>query len=39
MNSIGAAYKPDASGAAAPKQLPYLPNLKLNDGKEIPLVS
>ena len=38
MNSIGSSFEPDASGTA-PKQLPYLPNLKLNDGNEIPFVS
>lgn len=32
------AFKPDASGAA-PKQMDYIPHLKLNDGNEIPLVS
>lgn len=37
MNSVQASYKPDASGAD-PKQLEYLPNLKLNDGHEIPIV-
>lgn len=38
MNSAQASYKTDASGAD-PKQLEYLPNLKLNDGHEIPIVS
>lgn len=38
MNSIGSAYKPDATGTD-PKQSDYLPSLKLNDGNEIPLVS
>ncbi|KAI0423841.1 aldo/keto reductase [Xylaria sp. FL1042] len=36
MHSIAAAFKPDASGTG-PKQLEYIPNLKLNDGHEIPL--
>ncbi|PHH89703.1 hypothetical protein CDD83_5454 [Cordyceps sp. RAO-2017] len=38
MNSIGAAYKPGASGES-PKQGPFLPTLKLNDGNEIPMLS
>lgn len=38
MNSIGASFKPDATGAD-PKQSDYLPNLTLNDGNEIPFVS
>jgi len=38
MNSIGSSFQPDASGTA-PKQGPFLPTLKLNDGNEIPLVS
>lgn len=37
MNSIGAAWKPDASGQS-PKQVPYIPHLQLNDGNEIPMV-
>ncbi|UNI20042.1 2-dehydropantolactone reductase [Purpureocillium takamizusanense] len=37
MNSIGSSFQPDASGTA-PKQGPFLPTLKLNDGNEIPLV-
>jgi len=37
MNSITSAFKPDASGET-PKQLEYIPNLKLSDGNEIPLV-
>jgi hypothetical protein len=37
MNSIGSADKPDAAGNE-PKQLDFLPNLKLNDGHEIPMV-
>lgn len=38
MHSIASAFKPDASGYS-PKQVPYLPLLKLNDGNEIPMVS
>lgn len=38
MHSIASAFKPDASGYS-PKQVPYLPSLKLNDGNEIPMVS
>lgn len=38
MNSIGSTFEPDASGAS-PKQLPYIPSLKLNDGNEIPMVT
>lgn len=38
MHSMTSAFKPDASGAA-PKQMDYMPHLKLNDGNEIPLVS
>ncbi|KAL2759678.1 hypothetical protein ACRALDRAFT_1060317 [Sodiomyces alcalophilus JCM 7366] len=38
MNSMGATYQPDASGTP-PKQLPYIPNLKLNDGNEIPMIA
>ena len=38
MNSITSAFKPDASGEA-PKQVPYIPALQLNDGNEIPMVS
>ncbi|KAK8026156.1 nadph-dependent alpha-keto amide [Apiospora arundinis] len=38
MNSMTSAFKPDASGTA-PKQMDYMPHLKLNDGKEIPLLS
>ncbi|KAI1427546.1 aldo/keto reductase [Xylaria sp. FL1777] len=37
MHSITASFKPDASGTG-PKQLGYIPNLKLNDGHEIPLL-
>ncbi|RWA13724.1 hypothetical protein EKO27_g1393 [Xylaria grammica] len=36
MHSITASFKPDSSGTG-PKQLGYIPNLKLNDGNEIPL--
>lgn len=38
MNSIGAAFQPDASGTA-PKQIAYLPSLELNDGNHIPLLA
>lgn len=38
MNSAGASFKQDATGAD-PKQLGYIPHLKLNDGEEIPMVS
>lgn len=37
MNSIASSYEPDASGKT-PKQLEYIPNLKLSDGNEIPMV-
>lgn len=37
MNSMGSAFKPDASGAS-PKQMDYIPYLKLSDGHEIPMV-
>jgi hypothetical protein len=37
MNSLTSAFKPTADGET-PKQSPYLPMLKLNDGNEIPLV-
>ncbi|PFH60035.1 hypothetical protein XA68_11556 [Ophiocordyceps unilateralis] len=37
MNSIGAAFQPDASGKS-PKQGPSLPSLKLNDGNEMPML-
>ncbi|KAK3946312.1 NADPH-dependent conjugated polyketone reductase C1 [Diplogelasinospora grovesii] len=37
MHSITAAFKPDASGAP-PKQLEYIPSLKLSDGHEIPML-
>ncbi|KAJ8119304.1 hypothetical protein O1611_g10636 [Lasiodiplodia mahajangana] len=36
MHSIAASFKPDSSGES-PKQLGYIPNLKLNDGYEIPM--
>ncbi|CAM1503916.1 Fc.00g015070.m01.CDS01 [Cosmosporella sp. VM-42] len=38
MNSIGSTFEPDASGTP-PKQQPFLPKLKLNDGNEIPLLA
>ncbi|KAI1843056.1 hypothetical protein JX266_010745 [Neoarthrinium moseri] len=38
MHSVAGHFKPDASGAA-PKQMEYLPHLKLNDGNEIPMLS
>ncbi|KND94453.1 NAD/NADP-dependent indole-3-acetaldehyde reductase [Tolypocladium ophioglossoides CBS 100239] len=38
MNSIGSTFQPDASGTP-PKQGPFLPTLKLNDGNEIPLLA
>ncbi|KAJ0125187.1 ldehyde reductase 1 [Diaporthe amygdali] len=38
MNSAGASFKPDATGAD-PKQLEYIPHLKLNDGEEIPMIA
>jgi diketogulonate reductase-like aldo/keto reductase len=38
MHSIASAFKPDASGYS-PKQVPYLPTLKLNDGNEIPMLA
>lgn len=37
MNSAESSFKPDAAGAD-PKQLGYIPHLKLNDGEEIPMV-
>ncbi|KXX81198.1 NADPH-dependent conjugated polyketone reductase C1 [Madurella mycetomatis] len=37
MNSETSEFKPDASGTA-PKQLEYIPNLKLSDGNEIPML-
>ncbi|KAL8413875.1 hypothetical protein RB594_005203 [Gaeumannomyces avenae] len=38
MNSETASHKPGASGES-PKQLGYLPYLKLNDGHEIPMLA
>ncbi|PNY26642.1 NAD/NADP-dependent indole-3-acetaldehyde reductase [Tolypocladium capitatum] len=38
MDSIGSTFQPDASGTP-PKQGPFPPNLKLNDGNEIPLLA
>ncbi|KAF3350407.1 hypothetical protein VD0004_g5884 [Verticillium dahliae] len=38
MNSIGSVWKPDATGQT-PKQVPYIPHLKLNDGNEIPMLA
>ncbi|KAM0325412.1 hypothetical protein ACHAQA_007398 [Verticillium albo-atrum] len=38
MNSIGSVWKPDATGQS-PKQVPYIPHLKLNDGNEIPMLA
>ncbi|KAK3683728.1 NADP-dependent oxidoreductase domain-containing protein [Podospora appendiculata] len=37
MHSITSAFKPDASGNP-PKQQEYIPNLKLSDGNEIPML-
>ncbi|KAK8086506.1 NADPH-dependent conjugated polyketone reductase C1 [Apiospora phragmitis] len=37
MNAITSAFKPDASGTG-PKQMDYIPHLKLNDGNDIPLL-
>lgn len=37
MNSITSSYQPTASGEA-PKQLEYIPSLKLSDGNEIPML-
>ncbi|KFA66656.1 hypothetical protein S40285_03064 [Stachybotrys chlorohalonatus IBT 40285] len=37
MNSAAATFQPDASGTP-PKQVPYIPSLKLNDGNEIPML-
>ncbi|KAK4250135.1 NADP-dependent oxidoreductase domain-containing protein [Corynascus novoguineensis] len=37
MNSATAGFQPDASGTD-PKQSDYIPNLKLNDGNEIPML-
>ncbi|KAJ9149832.1 Aldehyde reductase 1 [Pleurostoma richardsiae] len=38
MNSLTSAFNPDASGKD-PKQLAYIPALKLNDGHEIPMIA
>ncbi|KAF3765974.1 hypothetical protein M406DRAFT_346115 [Cryphonectria parasitica EP155] len=38
MNSSEATHQPDATGTD-PKQLSYLPNLKLNDGHDIPMLA
>ncbi|KAI0403493.1 aldo/keto reductase [Xylaria palmicola] len=38
MNSVPASFKPDSSGTS-PKQSEYIPNLKLNDGHEIPMLA
>ncbi|KAI8623517.1 Aldo/keto reductase [Xylariaceae sp. FL1651] len=38
MHSITASFEPDASGPG-PKQLGYLPMLKMNDGHEIPMLA
>ncbi|ROW06420.1 hypothetical protein VMCG_04412 [Cytospora schulzeri] len=38
MNSIQSSYKPDATGQA-PKQMEYIPYMKLNDGHEIPMLA
>ncbi|KAI1121781.1 aldo/keto reductase [Nemania abortiva] len=38
MHSIAASFKPDSSGTS-PKQLDYIPSLKLNDGYEIPMLA
>ncbi|KAI1084085.1 aldehyde reductase 1 [Whalleya microplaca] len=37
MHSEGATFTPDASGTS-PKQMKDIPNLKLNDGNEIPML-
>ncbi|KAI1741080.1 aldo/keto reductase [Xylaria scruposa] len=37
MHSMAAAFKPDSSGTG-PKQLEYMPRLKLDDGHEIPML-
>ncbi|RYC53878.1 hypothetical protein CHU98_g12330 [Xylaria longipes] len=37
MHSMAAAFKPDASGTG-PKQMEYIPRLKLDDGYEIPML-
>jgi len=40
MHSIAAAFKPNAKGddRIDPKQAVYIPDLKLNDGHDIPMV-
>lgn len=38
MNSAASSHQPDASGEA-PKQLSYLPYLRMNDGNKIPMLS
>lgn len=38
MNSIGSAFEPDASGTP-PKQVPYIPSIKMNDGNTIPMLA
>ncbi|KAH9893661.1 aldehyde reductase 1 [Xylariomycetidae sp. FL2044] len=38
MNSVTGTFRPDATGTS-PKQMDYLPNLKLNDGNEIPMLA
>ncbi|POS77839.1 aldehyde reductase 1 [Diaporthe helianthi] len=38
MNSAGSSFKPDAAGAD-PKQLGYIPHLRLGDGQEIPMIA
>ncbi|KAK7920583.1 NAD/NADP-dependent indole-3-acetaldehyde reductase, partial [Apiospora marii] len=37
MNSMTSAFKPDTSGSG-PKQMDYIPHLRLNDGNDIPLL-
>ncbi|KAI0865321.1 aldo/keto reductase [Xylaria cubensis] len=37
MHSMAASFKPDSSGTG-PKQLEYMPRLKLDDGHEIPML-
>lgn len=39
MNSITSTFKPDASGGEGPKQMDYIPNLKMSDGNEIPMLA
>lgn len=38
MNSAQASHQPDAASGQGPKQTGAIPNLKLNDGHEIPMV-